>query len=159
MDMFPVRRNKVLLQGYLGADAKLHPTEEGTFFNFRLATTEQVKTADGSKEVTEWHNCSLWVKSPLLRSYYEEHLVKGAGVDVEGKIAYEKFVDGKGQEVTSTVIKAGAVQVLSKPQKESEEKPEPTPTFVSPPVQPRPETSTHAGFSAIPPQGPPAPEF
>lgn len=156
--MFPVRRNKALLQGYLGADAKLHPAEEGTFFNFRVATTEQVKTADGVKETTEWHNCSLWVKSPLLRAYYEEHLVKGAGVDVEGKIAYDKYVDTKGQEVNSTVIKAISVQVLSKPQRESEEKPEPTPTFASPPAPPRPEAA-NSGFSAIPPNGPPAPEF
>ncbi|MBK9497558.1 MAG: single-stranded DNA-binding protein [Xanthomonadales bacterium] len=111
-----------------------------------MATTEQVKTADGSKEVTEWHNCALWVKSPLLRSYYEEHLVKGAGVDVEGKIAYEKFVDGKGQEVTST----GSKQALCKCSRSLTRKVKRNQSHTDvclAPVQPRPETSTHAGFS------------
>lgn len=160
--MFPVQRNKALLQGYLGADAKRHQMEEGTFFNFRVATTERFKTAGGAaKEETQWHNCTLWVKSPVLITYYEVHLVKGAGVDVEGKITYEKFVDGNGHDVNSTVIKALNVQILSMPDKKcSEEKSEQTPAFVSPnTVQPRLERGNTAGFSAIPPEGPPAPEF
>lgn len=157
MDMFPVTRNKVFLLGYLGEDARQHPTDDGVFFNFRVATTERIKTDSGSKEQTEWHSVAFWVKAPVLRSYYEAHLVKGAGVDIEGKLTHERYVDAKGNNVKATLIKAAAVQILCKP-KESESERPPEPAYAAPSNEITRQPVSN-GFSTIPPSGPLPPEW
>ncbi|MEQ8280818.1 MAG: single-stranded DNA-binding protein [Deltaproteobacteria bacterium] len=56
--------NKVMLTGNLGADPEMRYPQGGTAVaNFRIATTERWKDADGEmQERTDWHRIVVWGK-------------------------------------------------------------------------------------------------
>lgn len=97
--------NKVILVGNLGADGELKVlANDNAVLNFRLATTETWKNAEGVKqEKTEWHSCALW--GPRAKGL-AAHLVKGTKLVVEGSIetrTYEK--DGEKRYATSIKVR------------------------------------------------------
>ena len=78
--------NKVILVGRLGKDPEVRNLENGvTVANFSLATSESYKdkTTGDKKEVTEWHNISLWRG---LADIAAKYLHKGDLVYIEGKL-------------------------------------------------------------------------
>ncbi len=78
--------NKVILVGRLGKDPEVRHLENGaTVASFSLATSEYYKdkTTGERKEVTEWHNVSLWRG---LAEVAEKYLRKGEMVYIEGKL-------------------------------------------------------------------------
>ncbi len=81
--------NRVTLMGNLGADAELRQTQKQAVLNFRMATSERFKTADGEKkEHTEWHQCTLWgTRGEALA----DHLTKGTKVLVAGRIRTRQY--------------------------------------------------------------------
>ncbi|MBK5277239.1 MAG: single-stranded DNA-binding protein [Bacteroidia bacterium] len=78
--------NKVILVGRLGKDPEVRNLENGvTVANFSLATSENYKdrVTGEKKEVTEWHNISLWRG---LADVAAKYLHKGDMVYIEGKL-------------------------------------------------------------------------
>lgn len=104
-------RNKVFLQGHLGGDAETKFTPNGVAVtSFSLATTHGIKKPDGNwDKITTWHRVKGW----RVPEWMLAHLVKGALVDVEGRISnrsYEK--DGVTKYVTEIVADQGGVNWL-----------------------------------------------
>ena len=78
--------NKVILVGRLGKEPEVRNLENGvTVANFSMATSESYKdkTTGEKKEVTEWHNISLWRG---LADIAAKYLHKGDMVYIEGKL-------------------------------------------------------------------------
>lgn len=78
--------NKVILIGRLGKDPEVRSFEnKNSVANFSLATTEvyRDKTTNEKKEITEWHNISLWGRLAEIAAKY---LHKGDMVYIEGKL-------------------------------------------------------------------------
>jgi single-strand DNA-binding protein len=84
--------NKVMLTGYLGADADVRQTSSGQVVaNFRLATNERWKDKSGeTHERAEWHRIALWGRAAEAIGKY---LTKGRLVEVEGAIRTNKWED------------------------------------------------------------------
>jgi len=96
--------NRVILVGRLGKDPEVRNLESGvSVANFSLATSEKYndKTTGEKKEITEWHNVTVWRG---LAEVAEKYLHKGDLVYVEGKLrtrSYEK--DGVTKYITEVV--------------------------------------------------------
>jgi len=94
--------NKVTLIGNLTRDVELRYTPQGTpIAAFGLATNRQWKTADQTKEATEFHNIVAWNKLGELCS---QMLVKGSRVYVEGRLQTRDWVDQNGGKHYRTEI-------------------------------------------------------
>jgi single-strand DNA-binding protein len=99
--------NKVILVGRLGRDAEKRMSQAGDrIMKFSLATEEKGKN---DQKFVEWHTVTLFKGSQFL----EDNLRKGTTVFVEGKIRSEKYTNKAGHEVSTTVITASRVLVLS----------------------------------------------
>ena len=96
--------NKVILIGRLGKDPEVRNFEnKNSVANFSLATTEvyRDKTTNEKKEITEWHNISLWGRLAEIAAKY---LHKGDMVYIEGKLrtrSWEK--DGVTRYITEVI--------------------------------------------------------
>ena len=76
--------NRVQLIGFLGANPELRYTpEREAIARVRIATSETWKKNGVKQERTEWHNLVFFGK---LAEIVGEHLKKGAGVYVEGRL-------------------------------------------------------------------------
>lgn len=98
-------KNKVLLDGNLGADPKVGKSKQGTpFISFDLAEDGGRKLGPNGKPVkkTRWHECTAWgTKRVSLLS----NLRKGDRLYVEGEIDYDvKAIDGKNYKFPKIVI-------------------------------------------------------
>ncbi|MFI3299406.1 MAG: single-stranded DNA-binding protein [Rikenellaceae bacterium] len=84
--------NRVLLQGYLGADPEVRVLESGVkVAQFRLATNENYFDKQGNKcEHTQWHHLVAW---RAVADYVHRNFVKGSPVRVEGKIRSRTHTD------------------------------------------------------------------
>lgn len=115
--------NKILLVGRLGQNCEAREVNGQWLASFSIATSETYKAKDGNKkEVTEWHNCTLWGdRSKALAPY----LVKGKLISVEGSIHYSKS-EQNGVTRYYTDIRVDNVELLggaeSKPQPQQEQK-------------------------------------
>lgn len=106
-------RNLVLLTGNLGADAREHALDDGAvLFSFRVATTRRFRTKEGPQEDTQWHDVSYRANNDASAGYFRERLVKGALVDVEGRLHHDKYVDKDGVERKTTEVRASLVQAV-----------------------------------------------
>ena len=87
--------NKTMLIGNLGADVETRFTKsEVAVANFRVATTEKWKDAQGNQqEATEWHRIVAFGR---LAEICGEYLVKGSRVYVEGRSQTRKWEDTNG---------------------------------------------------------------
>ena len=90
--------NKVILIGNLGKDPEVRKLESGaTVCSFPIATTETYndRKTNERKEITEWHNITLWRG---LAEVAEKYLHKGDKVFIEGKIRSRTWEDEKGEK-------------------------------------------------------------
>jgi single-strand DNA-binding protein len=96
--------NKVVLIGNLGRDPEVRYLPSGDpVANFSLATTDQWRGKDGSKqERTEWHSVEVFGKTAeVVRDY----CTKGKQIYIEGSITYQEWTDKEGVKRTKAKIK------------------------------------------------------
>ena len=103
--------NKTMLIGNLGADVETRYTKsEVAVANFRVATTEKWKDAQGNQqEATEWHRIVAFGR---LAEICSEYLVKGSKVYVEGRSQTRKWEDNNGITRFTTEIIAREMKML-----------------------------------------------
>ncbi|MDA3817001.1 MAG: single-stranded DNA-binding protein [Prolixibacteraceae bacterium] len=96
-------RNRVQLLGNLGIDPEIVKFESGKkLAKFTVATNESYTDAKGNKTTdTQWHNVVAWGKQADL---VEQHLNKGNGVTLEGKLTYRQYEDKNKQKHYITEI-------------------------------------------------------
>ncbi len=103
--------NKAVLCGNLGADPELRFTQNNAaVLNFRMATTESYKGADGQKaENVQWHNVAVWGNraEPLSKI-----LKKGSRVLVEGRIENRSYDDKEGIKRTASSVNASNIVLM-----------------------------------------------
>ena len=103
--------NKTMLIGNLGADVETRYTQSKTAVaNFRLATTERWKDAQGNQqEATEWHRIVTFGR---LAEICGEYLAKGSRVYIEGRLQTRKWDDSDGNARYTTEIIAREMKML-----------------------------------------------
>ena len=103
--------NKTMLIGNLGADVETRYTQSKTAVaNFRLATTERWKDAQGNQqEATEWHRIVAFGR---LAEICGEYLAKGSRVYIEGRLQTRKWEDSDGNARYTTEIIAREMKML-----------------------------------------------
>lgn len=104
--------NKVILVGTLGRDPETRYMPSGSAVtNLRIATSESWKDkATGErKEVTEWHNVSMFDKLAEIAAQY---LRKGSQVYIEGSLRTRKWQDKDGHDRYTTEVRATEMQML-----------------------------------------------
>ncbi len=107
--------NKVILVGRLGKDPEVRNLENGvSVANFSLATSESYKdkTTGDKKEVTEWHNISLWRG---LADIAAKYLHKGDLVYIEGKLRTRSWEKEGVTRYTTEIIGDNMTMLSSKP--------------------------------------------
>ena len=95
--------NKVILVGNVGADPEVRSLENGAkVARIRLATTERIynKEKNETKELTEWHNITLWRG---LADVADKYVRKGSQLYVEGKLRTREY-DKNGTKCFATEI-------------------------------------------------------
>ncbi len=104
--------NKVMLIGYVASDPELKTTTTGKSVTaFKLATNRDWKTSDGEKhQATDYHRITAWSK---LGEICNEHLHKGSGIYVEGRISNHKYQSKDGVDHNVTEVIADNVHFLS----------------------------------------------
>lgn len=81
--------NKVVLMGYLGADAELQEHSSGPNLKFRIATNRRWTDKEGKpEERVDWHAISYWGRSARGLTGM---LKKGALVMVEGRLKTSSY--------------------------------------------------------------------
>lgn len=107
--------NKVILVGRVGADPEIRMMGETGVktARVRLATSEAYtdKTTNERKELTEWHNITLWRN---LADVADKYVRKGSLLYVEGTIHYRKWQGKDGVERQMTDITATELKLLNK---------------------------------------------
>ncbi|MHB1692597.1 MAG: single-stranded DNA-binding protein [bacterium] len=106
--------NKVLLIGNLGKDPDLQYTPSGmAIAKFPLATSEMIadKNTEEKKEVTTWHNVTLFGK---MAENLTNYLSKGKQVFIDGRIRNSSYDDKEGITRYRTEIIANNVVLLGK---------------------------------------------
>lgn len=103
--------NKITIVGYIGRDAEMRYTPQGTAVsNFSVATTEKRKDRAGEmQEVTTWFRVNLFGKQAEAVNQY---LTKGRQVYVEGRLRQEEWTDREGQKRTSIEVTASDIQLI-----------------------------------------------
>ena len=111
-------KNRVTLIGFLGQDAEIRSTPNGTIYTrFSLATNVSWKQS-GSGEYrtrTEWHRVIGWNKL----GEWARALYKGAYVEVEGELRYREFTPAESERpVRVAEIYANSIQALDRSDKQ-----------------------------------------
>lgn len=112
--------NKVILMGWVGADAEMGQSEFGPALKIVLATERGTKQADGSwKNDKDWHTVFAIGKHA---EYLNGRVKKGCSVYVEGRQRIRKLESGR---VVDVVVDAfeHTVKITSKPKLEDENVP------------------------------------
>jgi len=105
--------NKVMMIGHLAADPEVRTTQTGKkVSNFPLATNRDwVSENDTNGKVrTDFHKVVAWGK---LADIVEEHLVKGAGVYVEGCLLNRTYELPDKQKRFVTEIRLDVLKILT----------------------------------------------
>jgi len=122
-------KNRVSLIGFVGNDAQLKTTKNGTpVAIFSVATKASWKNSKGGYDSrTEWHRCTAWGKLAEFAGTLE----KGAHVQIEGELRYREYK--KDPEPNSTAapikrrlaeIRANRIMKLDRAAKQEEPAPE-----------------------------------
>src|SRR4029453_14218542 len=103
--------NKITIVGYLGRDAEMRYTPQGTVVsNFSVATTEKRKDRGGEmQEVTTWFRVNLFGKQAEAVNQY---LTKGRHDYVEGRLRQEEWAEREGHKRTSIEVTASDIQLI-----------------------------------------------
>lgn len=94
--------------GHVGSDPKFKKLDNGqAVLTMRMATNESKKNADGKwEDFAEWHNVVVWGKrAEGLR----EHIKKGSGLLIVGKLRTRKWEDDHNQTHYMTEIHADEI--------------------------------------------------
>lgn len=121
--------NKVILVGNVGADPEVRALDGGTkVARIRLATTERIynKERNETKELTEWHNVTLWRG---LAEVADKYIRKGAQIYIEGKLRTRDY-EKNGVKCFATEIVAEELKMLGRKEGASQSAPTPTPAPV-----------------------------
>lgn len=105
--------NKVILVGNVGADPEVRVLDGGAkVARIRLATTERIynKEKNETKELTEWHNVTLWRG---LAEVTDKYIRKGSQVYIEGKLRTREY-DKDGVKHYTTEVLADELKMLGK---------------------------------------------
>jgi single-strand DNA-binding protein len=99
---------KAQIIGYIGKDAYISSTENGSVANFNVAHSEKWKGTDGiQKERTTWVSCSLWDKDNL-----HPYLKKGTQVYVEGFPGVQQYEDASHKARAQLTFRVNSIQLL-----------------------------------------------
>lgn len=122
--------NKVILVGNVGADPEVRALDGGAkVARIRLATTER-KERNETKELTEWHNITLWRG---LAEVVDKYIRKGSQLYIEGKLRTREY-EKNGVKCYATEIVAEELKMLGKREGVSQSAPAPAPTPVAEPM-------------------------
>lgn len=116
--------NKVILVGNVGADPEVRSLENGAkVARIRLATTERIynKEKNETKELTEWHNITLWRG---LADVADKYIRKGSQLYVEGKLRTREY-DKNGTKCFATEIIGDEIKMLGRKEGVSQTAPQP----------------------------------
>ena len=101
--------NSVTLRGIIG-NARIQNIGDTQMARFSVATDHIFKNRSGEVVCeTTWHQCTAF-KSEKMPDF--STLVKGAGVEVKGRLRNNRFTDSNGVERTITEILASQVSVI-----------------------------------------------
>ncbi|NLW36855.1 MAG: single-stranded DNA-binding protein [Syntrophorhabdus aromaticivorans] len=101
--------NSVTLRGIIG-NARIQNIGDTEMARFSVATDHIFKNRSGEVVCeTTWHQCTAF-KSEKMPDF--SSLVKGAGVEVKGRLRNNRFTDSNGVERTVTEILASQVSVI-----------------------------------------------
>ena len=106
--------NKVILVGNVGQDPEVRYTGDvnnGTkVATIRLATTERYRDRNNNlQEHTEWHNVVAWENSQMTDL---DKIIKGAPVNVTGRLRVNRYTSADGTEKQYYEIMANKVRFL-----------------------------------------------
>jgi single-strand DNA-binding protein len=109
--------NKVQLIGRLGKDPESRFTPTGkNVVHFSLAVSNRWKSAEGTREATEWVNIEAWGR---LGEICQQYLHKGSLVFIEGRLKTDRYDDKSGETKYYTKVVALSMQMLDrKPEEE-----------------------------------------
>jgi single-strand DNA-binding protein len=94
-------QNRISLIGFVGNEAQLKNTKNGTLATFSVATKSSWKNSQGGYDSrTEWHRCNVWGK--LVE--FAGKLEKGAHVQVEGELRYREYKLERGNDADNAPI-------------------------------------------------------
>lgn len=102
-------QNRISLIGFVGNDAQLKTTKNGTpVAALSVATKTSWKNSTGGYDSrTEWHRCTVWGKLAEFASKLE----KGAHVQVEGELRYREYKKNRGSDADATPIKQRLAEI------------------------------------------------
>ena len=101
--------NSVTLRGIIG-NARIQNIGDTEMARFSVATDHIFKNRSGEVVCeTTWHQCTAF-KSEKMPDF--SSLVKGAGVEVKGRLRNNRFTDSNGVERSVTEILASQVSVI-----------------------------------------------
>ena len=101
--------NSVILSGIIG-NARIQNIGDTEMARFSVANDHIFKNRSGEVVCeTTWHQCTAF-KSEKMPDF--SSLVKGAGVEVKGRLRNNRITDSNGVERTITEILASQVSVI-----------------------------------------------
>ncbi|MBZ9752207.1 single-stranded DNA-binding protein [Deinococcus sp. HMF7620] len=105
----PFGMNQVMVAGHLGRNAQMRGQGEPVT-ELRLGVSDRFTNRQGqAQSQTHWVNVTLWRQ--LARRF--QHLQKGAGVVVTGKLVNASWEGSSGQRQTETKVEAQRVMPLA----------------------------------------------
>lgn len=104
--------NKIILIGNLAADPEVKTTKSGTLMAvFPLATNRHWNDSTGNKQSeVDYHRVTCFGNLAKISS---EHLAKGAGIALDGRLTNHVFDNAKGEKVYITEVVADNINILS----------------------------------------------
>jgi single-strand DNA-binding protein len=104
--------NRVQLIGNLGKDPETRFTPKGkSVSQFTLAVNQHWKSAEGTKENTEWFTVEAWGR---LGEICQQYLHKGSLIFLEGRLKTDKYEDKGGETKYFTKVVAASMQMLDR---------------------------------------------
>ncbi|MDH5599191.1 MAG: single-stranded DNA-binding protein [Cyclobacteriaceae bacterium] len=107
--------SKTTIIGRIGQAPETKKLESGqSVTKFSVATNSFMNGKDGSKQITDWHNVTLWGNEALV-----PHLKKGQLVYVQGRNkygTYERNIGNEKVEWPTVEIVASEVEILHTPE-------------------------------------------
>jgi single-strand DNA-binding protein len=103
--------NSFRIKGFVGQDPEIKTLESGKkLISLVVATNETFTDKSGeSKEVTDWHQLTLWGK---LAEIADKHVKKGALVAVEGKIKPRTYENKEGKKSFTIDLVAESIDII-----------------------------------------------
>ncbi len=102
-------QNRISLIGFVGNDAQLKTTKNGTpVAILSVATKTSWKNSKGGYDSrTEWHRCTVWGKL----AEFAGKLEKGAHVQIEGELRYREYKKDRGSEASAAPVKRRLAEI------------------------------------------------